>query len=266
MDFESIKEMIVLYGGKVVLAIVFFIVAKIVVSKILALTKKAFDSKNLDASLRSFLLSLIKAILYILIVITIASMLGVQTASFVAVLGAGSLAVGFALQGSLANFAGGVLILILKPFGVGDYIESSSHSGTVEEIQIFYTILITPDNKKIIIPNGDLSNASVINYSAKESRRIDFEFGVSYDEDIHHVRNVLKRVAEEDTRVFTDPAPQIQVSQHGDSAVVFIFRVWSKSSDYWSIYWDMMEKVKIEFDKEDIEMPYPKRDVIMIKE
>lgn len=266
MDFESIKELIIFYGGKIVLSIIFLIIAKILVSKILKKIKDEFEKRSLDPSLKSFLLSLIKALLYVLIVLTIASMLGVKTASFVAILGAASLAVGFALQGSLSNFAGGVLILLLKPFEVGDYIESSSHNGTVEEIQIFYTILATPDNKKVIIPNADLSNSSVINYSAKETRRVDFEFGVSYDDDIHHVRSVLKRIADEDSRVFKDPAPQIEVSQHGDSAIVFIFRVWSKREDYWPIHWDMMEKVKIEFDKEGIEMPYPHRDVTMIKE
>jgi small conductance mechanosensitive channel len=265
MDIEIIKEMVISYGGRIVLAIVFLIISKIVVNKVLNLTKSQFEKRNLEPSLSSFLFSLIKAILYILIAITIASMVGIKTTSFVAILGAASLAVGFALQGSLSNFAGGVLILLLKPFGVGDYIESSGHSGTVEEIQIFYTVLVTPDNKKVIIPNSDLSNSSVTNYSAKETRRVDFEFGVSYDSDIHHVKKVLKSIAERDSRVFKDPAPQIEVSQHGDSAVVFIFRVWSKSEDYWAIHWDMMEKVKIEFDKEGIEMPYPKRDVTIIK-
>jgi small conductance mechanosensitive channel len=265
VNFESIKESIVYYGGRVILAIIFFIVAKIVISKVLETIKKGFKNKDLEPSLNSFLLSLIKAVLYVLVAITTASMIGIKTASFVAVLGAASLAIGFALQGSLSNFAGGVLILLLKPFRVGDYIESSGYSGTVEEIQIFYTILVTPDNKKVIIPNSNLSNASLVNYSAKETRRVDFEFGVSYNDDIHHVRSVLKRIADEDSRLLKDPSPQIQVSSHGDSAVVFIFRVWAKKEDYWPIYWDMMEKVKIEFDKEQIEMPYPKRDVNMIK-
>jgi small conductance mechanosensitive channel len=265
MNFETIKDSIIIYGGKILIAIVFLIIAHIVVKKVLSLLKDGFKKRKLDPSLNSFLLSLIKALLYVIVIISVAAIMGIQTASLVAILGAASLAVGLALQGSLSNFAGGVLILLLKPFGVGDYIESSQHSGTVEEIQIFYTVLNTPDNKKIIIPNSVLSNSSVTNYSANEIRRVDFEFGVSYDADIHHVKSVLKRIADEDSRVFKDPAPQIEVSQHGDSAVVFIFRVWSKNENYWSIYWHMMEKVKIEFDKEEIEIPYPKRDVNIIK-
>lgn len=148
MDFESIRETIVLYGGKIILAIIFFIIARLVITKVINLLKVGFKKRSLDPSLSTFLLSLIRAVLYILVVITIASMVGIETTSFVAVLGAASLAVGFALQGSLSNFAGGILILLLKPFGVGDYIESTGHNGTVEEIQIFYTILNTPDNKK----------------------------------------------------------------------------------------------------------------------
>lgn len=265
MDFEAIKNSIILYSGRIIIAIVFMIIAKKVLSKVLELTKTAFKKRSLDPSLASFLLSLIKALLYVLVVIIIASIMGIKPTSFFAILGAASLAVGLALQGSLSNFAGGVIILMLKPFGVGDYIESSKHSGTVEEIQIFYTTLVTPDNKTIIIPNSELSNSSLINYSAKEIRRVDFEFGVSYDSDINHVRSVLKRIADEDSRVFKEPAPQIEVSKHGDSAVVFIFRVWSKKEEYWPIYWHMMEKVKIEFDKEGIEIPYPKRDVNILK-
>ena len=265
MDFESIRETIVLYGGKIILAIIFFIIARLVITKVINLLKVGFKKRSLDPSLSTFLLSLIRAVLYILVVITIASMVGIETTSFVAVLGAASLAVGFALQGSLSNFAGGILILLLKPFGVGDYIESTGHNGTVEEIQIFYTILNTPDNKKVIIPNSDLSNSSVVNYSANDNRRVDFEFDVSYDSDINVVRNILKRVADEDSRVLKDVEPQIQVSQYADSGYVVIFRVWSKKEDYWPLYWGIMEKVMLEFDKENIEIPYPKSEVTILK-
>lgn len=266
MDFESLRDLVVLYGGKIILAIIFFIIARIVITKVVNLLKAGFKKRSLDPSLSSFLLSLIRAALYVLVVITIASMVGIQTASFVAVLGAASLAVGFALQGSLSNFAGGILILLLKPFGVGDYIESTGHNGTVEEIQIFYTILNTPDNKRVIIPNADLSNSSVINYSANDNRRVDFEFEVSYDSDFNVVKNALKKVADRDPRILENMEPQIQVSKYADSGYNVIFRVWSKKEDYWPLFWSIMENVKLEFDKEGIEIPYPRSEVTILKD
>lgn len=252
------------YAGKVLIAIIAYVVGRVIINKVMGIIEKQFEKRKVEKTLNSFLLSFIRVGLYVLLVITVAAMVGIQTSSFVAIIGAAGLAVGLALQGSLSNFAGGVLILLLKPFKVGDYIESSSHSGTVEEIQVFYTILMTPDNKKVIIPNGDLSNSSVINYSAKPTRRVDFEFGVSYEDDIYKVKEVLNKIADEHPLVFKDPAPQVALSKHGDSAVNFILRVWAKSEDYWTIHWDIMEKVKVEFDKAGINIPYPQMDVHMI--
>ena len=188
-------------------------------------------------------------------------MLGIETTSFVAILGAAGLAVGLALQGGLANFAGGVLILIFKPFKVGDFIDAQGHAGVVSEITVFTTVLKTPDNKTIIIPNGALSNGSMVNYSTEEKRRVDMVFGIGYGDDIAKAKQVLKRIVDEDERVLKDPAPQIVVAELADSSVNFNFRVWCTGSDYWSIYFDMNEKVKLEFDKEGVSIPFPQRDV-----
>nr|WP_241422425.1 mechanosensitive ion channel domain-containing protein [Candidatus Contubernalis alkalaceticus] len=230
------------------------------------LTTGKLEKANIDPSLQPFLVSVSKTVLQILLVISVASMLGAEMTSFIAVLGAASFAVGLALQGNLANFAGGVLILLLKPFKVGDYIEAVGYSGTVKEIQIFYTILDTPDNKRIIIPNSNLSNNGTTNYSINPTRRVDFTFGVGYQNDISKVRSILQKIAEEHPMVFDDPPPQIVLGEHGDSAIVIYFRVWCNKEDYWTIYFEVLEKAKLEFDREGINIPYPQMDVHMINQ
>ncbi|RQD70504.1 MAG: mechanosensitive ion channel family protein [Tindallia sp. MSAO_Bac2] len=256
-------EMIYAYAGRVLLSIVFLVVGLSVIKKISSITAERMDKSNLDQSLKSFLVPMIRIILQILLVITIASMLGAEMTSFVAVLGAMSFAIGLALQGSLANFAGGVLILILKPFKVGDYIEAAGYAGTVKDIQVFYTILNTPDNRKIIIPNANLSNSSAVNYSSYDTRRVDFKFGVGYGDDIQKVKQVLQKIADEHPLVMKEPAPMIVLGEHGDNAIVFYFRVWCQAQDYWTIYFEMMENVKETFDREGINIPYPQVDVHM---
>jgi small conductance mechanosensitive channel len=193
-------------------------------------------------------------------------MIGVKTTSFVAVLGAAGLALGFALQGSLSNFAGGVMILLFKPFKVGDIIEAQGHRGKVDEIRIFNTIIKTLDNKTIIIPNGEVSGNSIINYTAEPTRRVDMTFGIGYDDDIGKVKSVLKRVIDSDERILEDPAPMIVVSEHGGSSVNFAVRPWVKTEDYWGVYFDMHEKVKLAFDEEGISIPYPQRDIHLYRE
>ena len=261
MDVNMIYQTLVAFAGRIFLALIFLFVGLKVINILVNQAEQRMKKAEFEESLQQFLASLIRAGLLILLIISIASMLGAEVASFVAVIAAAGFAIGLALQGSLANFAGGVLILILKPFKVGDYIEGAGYAGSVKEIQIFHTVLNTPDNKIIIIPNANLSNNGIINYSTNPTRRVDFTFGVGYEDDINLVKDVLGRIAENDERVFADPAPQIVLGEHGDSAVVFYYRVWCKKEDYWTIYFDTLEKVKVEFDKEGISIPYPQSDV-----
>lgn len=188
-------------------------------------------------------------------------MLGVEMTSFVAILAAAGLAVGMALSGTLQNFAGGVMLIIFKPFKVGDVIDAQGYIGSVKEIQIFNTILKTPDNKTIIIPNGGLATSSMTNFSTEATRRVDFTFGIGYDDDIDKSRAVIEGLIKADSRIFTDPAPVIVVSELADSSVNFTVRVWANSGDYWGIFFDLTEQVKKAFDKEGISIPYPQTDV-----
>ncbi len=261
MDF--VMEMIYAYARQVILSIVFLVVGLSVIKKIAAIIAAKMDKSEMDQSLKSFLIPMTRIILQVLLVISIVSMLGAEMTSFIAVLGAMGFAIGLALQGSLSNFAGGVLILTLRPFKVGDYIEAAGFGGTVKEIQVFYTTLNTPDNRKIIIPNANLSNSSAVNYSSYDTRRVDFKFGVGYGDDVQKVKEVLRRIAEEHPLVMKEPAPMIVLGEHGDSAIVFYFRVWCQAQDYWTIYFQMMEKVKETFDQEGINIPYPQMDLHM---
>ena len=212
---------------------------------------KALDALQNHAGLKGLLL------------ISVASMVGIATTSFVAVLGAAGLAIGLALQGSLSNFAGGVLILIFKPFKVGDLIEGGGHLGVVKEIQIFNTILTTADNRRVIIPNGVLSNNSLININVEPTRRVDFVFGIGYGDDIKKTKEILQRLADADSRVLKDPAPTIVLSELADSSVNFTVRLWVNTADYWGVYFDTHEAVKVAFDAEGISIPFPQQDVHM---
>jgi small conductance mechanosensitive channel len=192
-------------------------------------------------------------------------MVGVAMTSFIAVLGAAGLAVGMALSGTLQNFAGGVMILIFKPFKVGDFIEAQGYAGSVREIQIFNTILKTPDNKTIIIPNGGLSTGSMVNYSAEETRRVDFTFGIGYNDNIDQAKGILSKLIENDTRILKDPAPFIAVSELADSSVNLVVRVWARTADYWGVFFDMTEAVKKTFDNEGVEIPFPQTTLHLVK-
>jgi small conductance mechanosensitive channel len=225
----------------------------------------AMKHNKVDESLRGFLESLFTIGLKALIIISVATMIGIQMTSFVAIIAAAGLAVGLALQGSLSNFAGGVLILLFKPFQVGDFIDTGSHMGTVKKIQIFNTILKTPDNKTVIIPNGDLSNGALTNFSTEKTRRVDFVFGIGYDDDLLKAKKVLEKLTEEDDRILKDPAPQVVVGELADSSVNFTVRAWVNSEDYWGVFFDMQEKVKLTFDKEKISIPYPQTDIHLYK-
>jgi len=215
----------------------------------------------MEPSLQKFLGSLFSMTLKVLIIISVISMLGVETTSFVAVLGAAGLAVGFALQGSLSNFAGGILILIFKPFKVGDFIDGAGHAGTVHSVEVLATTLKTPDNKTIIIPNGQLSGSSVINFSTEETRRVDFTFGIGYGDDMKNAKDLILSIVSNDDRVFKDPEPFIAIGNLGDNSVDITVRVWVKASDYWAVHFDTTETVKATFDKENISIPFPQMDV-----
>lgn len=251
------------YAPKVVLAIVTLIVGLWLINRFVNVLDNKLGKK--DPTLNKFLCGLIGAILKILLLVSVASMVGIATTSFVAIIGAAGLAVGLALQGSLANFAGGVLILIFKPFKVGDTIEAQGFLGAVREITILYTIIDTFDNRRIVVPNGSLSNASLVNVSYYDTRRCDMTFGIGYGDDIDKAKAVIKRCLDSDERVLPEPAPRISVGSLGDNSVNIIVRPWTKTDDLWPVYWDMHEKIKKAFDEEGITIPFPQRDVHLYK-
>ncbi|MBD3287579.1 mechanosensitive ion channel [candidate division KSB1 bacterium] len=258
---EEAVKMLMSYGPKLILAILTLFIGLWVIKLIVRFVSQAMEKSETDVSLRSFLSSLISIFLKILLFITVISMIGVQMTSFVAILGAAGLAVGLALQGSLANFAGGVLILFFKPFKVGDYIDAQGFSGTVREIQILHTILKTPDNKTITMPNGSLSNSTVTNFTTEETRRVDFVFGIGYSDDIAKAKDIIHNLIDADERILKDPEPAVVISELGDSSVNITTRVWTKTSDYWAVRFDLIEKVKLQFDANGISIPFPQRDI-----
>ncbi|NEN22488.1 mechanosensitive ion channel [Cryomorpha ignava] len=264
--FDQIKGLIVVYGGRVVLAIVVLFIGLWIIKWIVKLASKAMHNRDVNESLRPFLTSIISILLRIMLVISVAGMIGIQVTAFIAVLGAAGLAIGLALQGSLANFAGGVLILLLKPFKVGDFIDTGSHSGTIREIQIFYTYMTTTQNQEVIIPNGELSNNALKNYSFYDTRRLDITFGIGYNDDIDLAKSILDNLVKEDSRFLTDPAHDVFVKDLADSSVIIHLRAWLKSSDYWDVTNNLNEKVKKAFDAENVSIPFPQRDIHMIKE
>ena len=248
-----------------ILRFVFAIVVLFVGCKLVKVfTKKIIKSRvfsRFNTNVRTFLGHVISVLLYIVVIICGSLILGIELAGFSAILASAGITIGLALQGSLANIAGGVMIVGLKPFEVGNYIEGNGVSGTVTDIGIFYTTLTTPDNKKIVVPNGALSNSTITNYSAHDTRRISFDFSVAYSSDLALVKKVLYSCAKVDERVLQDPAPVVYVTAHGDSAVNVQLRVWVRSSDYWAVNFDMIEQVKVNFDQFGIEIPFPQLDV-----
>lgn len=249
------------YGPNVILAIITLFIGLWVIKLLSKGFRKAMERAQVEESLKKFLLSLVGIVLKVLLVISVVSMLGVQMTSFIAILGAAGLAVGLALQGSLANFAGGVLLLLFKPFKVGDFIDAQGFMGTVHAIQVFNTILKTPDNKTIFIPNGNLSNDSITNFTTEDKRRVEWTFGIGYSDDLKKAKDILSNLVKEDNRILSEPAPMVALSELGDSSVNFVVRVWVNSADYWGVYFDMLEKVKLTFDAQGISIPFPQRDV-----
>nr|WP_265090356.1 mechanosensitive ion channel domain-containing protein [Kangiella spongicola] len=260
---ELAMDYAMIYLPKLAVALVILIVGLILIKVLLGGMKKMFKIKNFDTTLETFLLSLTGILLKIILGITVVSTLGVQMTTFVALLGAAGLAIGMALSGTLQNFAGGVMLLIFRHYKVGDWVEMQGYSGTVKEIQIFNTILKTPDNKTIIIPNSPISTDSLVNYSTEPKRRVDFTLGIGYDDDIDAAKKVILDVIKADERVHKDPEPFIAVAELADSSVNFTLRVWVDSGDYWGVYWDNLEAFKKALDANGISIPYPQRDVHM---
>ncbi|EDP97450.1 mechanosensitive ion channel domain-containing protein [Kordia algicida OT-1] len=253
----QLKNVIIEYAPAVIAALVILIVGLFVINMVVKLAKRVMEKRGLDATLQKFLGNLLSWTLKILLFVIVASKLGVETTSFAAVIGAAGLAIGLALQGSLSNFAGGVLIMIFKPFKIGDLIEAQGVTGVVKEIQIFTTQLNTPGNKLAIIPNGSLSNGNIINYSAEGILRVDHVIGVSYDADIKQTKEVLMQVMQANDKVLKDPAPTVNVSELADSSVNFAVRPWSTTANYWDVYFKVLEDAKIALDAAGIEIPYP---------
>lgn len=269
MNFETILtkagELGVAYIPKVVGGIIILLVGLFVIKKIANIVRKSLVKGNVDATLTPFLVSITSTVLKILLVISVLTMFGADLTSFIAILTASSLAIGLAFQGALSNFAGGVLLLILRPFHVGDFISATGHTGTVEAIHVFNTVLVTLDNQVITIPNGALANTSITNVNAKPTRRVDLNFGVGYEQDIDKVKGILNEICATHQHVLKDPAPFIKLIEHGDSAVVFVVRAWTNTANYWDVYFDLLETVKKRFDEEGVSIPYPQMDIHMDK-
>lgn len=258
---DQLTELAVLYVPKIAMAIIVLILGFGIIKLLTSALNKGMTRSKVDESLKPFLIGLFSNILKVLLVISVVGMLGVEMTSFIAILGAAGLAVGMALSGTLQNFAGGVMILIFKPFKVGDVIDAQGYIGSVAEIQIFNTILKTPDNKTIIIPNGGLSTSSMTNFSTEPQRRVDWTFGIGYGDDAVKAKTVLKRLCDEDTRILKDPEVFIAMSELADSSVNFVVRAWVESADYWGVFFDMNEKVYQVFAEEGLNIPYPQMDV-----
>jgi len=256
-----LKEIGLTYGLKILGAIVALLIGLWVIGALTRFMVRMMKKRDVDPSLRTFFRSLVNIMLKAALVISIAGMVGIEMTSFIAILGAAGLALGLALSGTLQNFAGGVMILIFKPFKVGDWIEAQGHSGKINEIQIFNTIMLTGDNKTIIIPNGGLATGSMTNYSTEPQRRVDMTFGIGYGDDAEKAKEVLIRLIEADDRVLKDPEPFVALTELADSSVNFSVRVWAQAENYWGIYHDMQAKVYNTFAKEGLNIPYPQMDV-----
>jgi len=263
IDWQPIYNWAIENGMRMLIAILIIAIGLWIVNAIVKGFKRILVARKVDETLIPFLVSLSSVTLKVLLFISVISYVGIQMTSFIAVLGAAGLAVGMALSGTLQNFAGGVILLILKPFKVGDYIEAQGHTGLVKEIQIFNTILTTLDNRIVIIPNGGLSTGAMTNYTKEPIRRVDFVFGIGYNDDIDKARDIIVAVVKNNELIMSDPDVFVGVGEHGDSSVNLTTRVWTKTEDYWTVYFYMMEFVKKEFDKQAITIPFPQRDVHM---
>lgn len=265
MDFDKygqqLLDMVLAYGPKLVTAIIVLVIGLWIIKWISKFFNKFLERRNIDISLRPFLKSLITVLLRIMLIISVMGMAGIEMTSFIAILGAAGLAIGMALSGTLQNFAGGVIILLIKPYKVGDYIEAQGYAGTVSEIQIFNTIMKTPDNKVIVIPNGGISTSSLINYSAESKRRVDWSFGIAYGDNLEKAKSIIRNLLENDKRVLREPEIFIALGAMADSSVNITVRAWVNTPDYWDVFFAMNENVYNQFNEQGISIPFPQMDV-----
>lgn len=262
IDIQQLIETYVLpWGINIVMALAIFIIGKFVVGILVNLAKKLMTKAKVDNILVNFIGSIISTVLLLFVVVAALDQLGVDTTSMIALIGAAGLAIGLALQGTLQNLASGVMLIIFRPFKDGDFIEAAGVAGVVEEIGIFSITMRTGDNREIIVPNGEVYGGTITNNSKRDTRRVDMVFGIGYDDDLLQAKEIIKRILAEDERVLADPAPTVAVGELGDSSVNFNVRPWCKTSDYWGVYGDTHEKIKLTFDAEGISIPYPQMDI-----
>lgn len=259
--WNQLSELLSSFGISLFIALSILIIGRQVVKILIKVISTALERSNTEDTVRIFVTNLLNTLLMIVVFIAAINQLGIQTTSIIAVLGAAGLAIGLALQGSLSNFAAGILIVIYRPYKVGDYIQADNHLGTVDDIQIFSTVLKTPDNKLVIVPNGSIMNGSIVNFSNQDKRRVDIMASCSYEDDIDKVKSVLADILSKDDRILNEPKPRIAVSELADSSVNFIVRPWVKNSDYIDVYYSLLEEIKKRFDQEGIAIPYPQTDV-----
>jgi len=262
---DAIVELVMTIGPRLLGALLVLFIGWKIIKMISRFVGRAMEKRDLDATLTSFIRNFIAVTLKILLIVSVLGMIGIQMTAFIAIIGAAGLAVGLALSGTLQNFAGGVLILMIRPFKVGDFIDALGYMGTVREIQIFNTILKTPDNKTVILPNGGLSTSSLVNFSTEPTRRVDWTFGIAYGDDSKSAREVLTNLVEEDQRILKDPAPAIVLSGLGDSSVNFTVRAWVNAGDFWPVFFEMNEKVYRIFPEKGLNIPFPQMDVHLHK-
>ena len=258
---DQLTDLVLTYGPRLAGALFVFVIGLWVVKILTRGFSNLMDKRSFDDSLKPFLKGIFNMLLKVMLGISILTMLGIEMTSFVAILGAAGLAVGMALSGTLQNFAGGVMILIFKPFKPGDFIEAQGYAGVVKEIQIFNTIVRTGDNKTIIIPNGGLSTSSMVNYSTESTRRVDWTFGIAYGDDVDKAERVIRQLCDADSRILKDPEVFVAVSELADSSVNFVVRAWVESGNYWPVFFDMNKNIYITFDKEGLSIPFPQIDV-----
>jgi len=249
------------YGIKIIGAIAIFVIGKWVAKKLSGFIRKLMERGNIDSTLSAFIASIIDILLLVVVVLAAIKNLGIDTTSFIAILGAAGLAIGLALQGTFGNIGSGVILILFRPFEVGDFISVGGESGTVEAITLFNTTLLTPDNKMILVPNSTVAGGNITNFSKKEERRVDFVFGIGYDDDLKLAKATLQEIIDADTRILKDPESFIGVGELGDSSVNFTVRAWVKAADYWGVHFDTIEKVKLTFDDKGISIPYPQMDI-----
>ena len=259
--WNQLSELLSSFGISLFIALSILIIGRQVVKILIKVISTALERSNTEDTVRIFVTNLLNTLLMIVVFIAAINQLGIQTTSIIAVLGAAGLAIGLALQGSLSNFAAGILIVIYRPYKVGDYIQADNHLGTVDDIQIFSTVLKTPDNKLVVVPNGSIMNGSIVNFSNQDKRRVDIIASCSYEDDIDKVKSVLADILSKDDRILNEPKPRIAVSELADSSVNFIVRPWVKNSDYLDVYYSLLEEIKKRFDQEGIAIPYPQTDV-----